>query len=341
MAEKWIRRKGTKTSGFRYTGPDGKAVRRKDVLERIDLLRIPPAWTDVHIAASPRASIQVWGFDARGRKQYRYHRRAVEKGELRKHYRVRQMAKDLPRLRQQLLRDLARDDYSRERVAAGILLLISQRWFRVGSDRYEKENNSFGITTIRKSHVAPLDDHVVFEYRGKRGITHRQHVIDRRLIKLVDDLMGTPGRRLFRYRDGRRWVDIDAREVNEYLEEIAGFPYTAKDFRTWGGSMLAATVLADLGPARTKTARSKNVVTAVRLVAAELGNTPAICRKSYVHPMILTRYLKSGATISVPKRSAEKTSAAQHWPEEKALIDFLDQHFPERRSERRLPGDAA
>jgi len=339
MAEKWIRRKGTKASGFRYSAPDGKPVRSKSVLERIDLLRIPPAWTDVHIAASPRASIQVWGFDARGRKQYRYHKRAVEKGELRKHYRVRQMAKDLPRLRRRLFKDLARGDYSRERVAAGILLLISQRWFRVGSDRYEKENNSFGLTTIRKSHVSHLGDHVLFDYRGKRGIEHRQHVIDRRLIKFVGDLLETPGKRLFRYRDGRKWVDIDAREVNEYLEEIAGFPYTAKDFRTWGGSMLAATVLADIGPARTKTARNKNVLTAIRLVAAELGNTPAIARKSYVHPMILTRYLRSGATVTVPRRSSNKTSAGKHFPEEVALIDFLDEHFPERRKTRRMPGD--
>jgi DNA topoisomerase-1 len=225
-------------------------------------------------------------------------------------------------------------------VAAGVLLLISQRWFRVGSDRYEKENNSFGITTLWKSHVTPFDDHIVFEYRGKRGIDQRQHVMDRRLITFVDDLMGTPGRRLFRYRDGRKWVDLDARDVNDYLEEIAGFPYTAKDFRTWGGSMLAATVLADLGPAKSRTARNKNVVTAVRLVAAELGNTPAICRKSYVHPVILTRYLRSGATISVPNRSKMKSSGAKYWPEEKALIDFLDEYFPERRTSPRLPGES-
>jgi DNA topoisomerase-1 len=339
VAEKWILRKGTKASGFRYTGPDGKRVASKATLERIDLLRIPPAWTDVHIAVSTRAPIQVWGFDARGRKQYRYHHRAVEKGALRKHYRVRQMAKDLPRLRKRLLKDLARKDYSRERVAAGILMLISQRWFRVGSDRYEKENNSFGITTLRKSHVRPENDHIVFEYRGKRGIDHRQHVIDRRLIKFVEDLMESPGRRLFRYKEGRKWIDIDARDVNDYLEDIAGFPYTAKDFRTWGGSMLAATVLADLGPAKSKTARNKNVVTAVRLVAAELGNTPAICRKSYVHPVILTRYLKSGSTISVPRRSSSGSGAGRYWPEEIALIDFLDKYFPERRTTPRLPGE--
>ena len=335
MAEKWIRRRGTKASGFRYTAPDGRPLRNRETLERIDLLRIPPAWTDVHIAANSRAPVQVWGFDARGRKQYRYHKRAVEKGELRKHYRVRQMAKDLPRLRKKLREHINLEGLSRDRVAAGVVMLISQRWFRVGSDRYEKENRSFGITTLRKTHVTHEDDHLIFHYRGKRGIDQRQYVMDPRLIRLVKELLDKPGKRLFRYKKGRKWVDLDAREVNEYMEEIAGFPYTAKDLRTWGGSMLAATVLADLGSAPSRTARNKNVVTAVRLVAAELGNTPAICRKSYVHPVILTRYLRSGATISVPRKSPRRIASDKHWPEEKALIDFLDEHFPERRAERR------
>src|SRR4026207_1911203 len=138
MAEKWIRRKGTKASGFRYSGPDGKPVRKKEGLERIDLLRIPPAWKDVHISANPRAAIQVWGFDARGRKQYRYHKRAVEKGELRKDYRVRQMAVGPPRLRGRLFKDFERDDFSRERICAGIVLLIGHAFFRIGSEKYEK-----------------------------------------------------------------------------------------------------------------------------------------------------------------------------------------------------------
>src|SRR5687768_1633101 len=333
MAEKWILRKGTKASGFRYTNPDGTPVRDRKTRERIDLLRIPPAWRDVHIALSPRAPIQVWGLDARGRKQYKYHRRAVEKGTLKKFYRVRQMAKDLPKLRRRFLADLARKDYSRERVCAGIVLLISHAWFRIGSDRYEKENNSFGMTTLRKSHVIPADHGLVFQYRGKRGIPHRQSVTDRRLVDFVLDMLETPGHRLFRYREGRKWIDVDAQEVNSYIAGVAGFPYTAKDFRTWGGSLRAATVLSDLGPAKSKTARNRNVVMAVRMVAAELGNTPAICRKSYVHPTIFTRYLRNGATIAVPTHG--RTAASRHTPEETALISFLDQHFPDRRGERR------
>jgi DNA topoisomerase-1 len=160
-------------------------------------------------------------------------------------------------------------------------------------------------------------------------------VLDSRLVELIDDLLKTPGPRLFRYRDGKRWVNLDAREVNEYIEAIAGFPYTAKDFRTWGGSLRAATILADIGSAASKTARNKNIVMAVRLVAAELGNTPAICRKSYVHPVILTRYLRSGATITVPRASRKAKSMKKHFPEETALIGFLDEFFPERRAERR------
>jgi DNA topoisomerase-1 len=336
MAEKWIRRKGTKQSGFRYEGPDGKPVRDKAMRERIDLLRIPPAWTDVHIAVSTRAAIQVWGFDARSRKQYRYHPRAVEKGELRKFYRVRQLAKDLPQLRKRFFSDLALPGFPRDRVCAGIVLLISHAWFRIGSDKYEKENNSFGITTLRKSHVFDMPDQIVFDYRGKRGIDHRQFVTDPRLIHFVHHLLDTPGKatRLFRYRDGRKWVNVDSHDVNDYIERVAGFPYTAKEFRTWGGSLRAATVLSDLGPARSKSARNKNVLTTVRVVAAELGNTPAICRKSYVHPMILTRYLRNGSTIAVPRRRGS-TSPSRHSPEETALIDFLDEHFPDRRKERR------
>ena len=339
MAEKWIRRKGSKASGFRYSGPDGNPVRDKKTRERIDLLRIPPAWTDVHISSNPRAAIQVWGFDARGRKQYRYHQRAVEKGALRKYYRVRQMAVDLPRIRTKVQRDFKQSGFSRERVCAGIVLLISHGFFRIGSERYEKENHTFGITTLRKSHVILEDGMVVFQYKGKRSISHRQTIVEPDLIVFIAELMETPGRRLFRYKKGRQWIDIDAREVNDYIEELAGFPYTAKDFRTWGGSLRAATVLADLGPAPTENARKKNIVTTVRVVAADLGNTPAICRKSYVHPVIFTRYLKNGATITLPKRGRKKTSNAGHTVEETALIDFLNEYFPERRKLRRNPDE--
>src|SRR3984893_7065784 len=158
MARKWIVREGSKTTSFKYVGPSGRAVGDKAQLERIDKLRVPPAWRDVHISTDPRAAIQVWGFDARGRKQYKYHPRAVEKGELRKYYRVRQMARGLPTLGAKLQRDFRRKGLTKEEVCAGIVRLISQGFFRVGSEKYQKENNTFGITTMRKSHVLVLDD---------------------------------------------------------------------------------------------------------------------------------------------------------------------------------------
>lgn len=337
MAQKWIVREGSKTKGFRYVGTRGEPVKKKTDLERIDALRIPPAWRDVHISPNPRSAIQVWGFDARGRKQYKYHQRAVEKGELRKYYRVRQMARDLPRLRARILRDFRKKGLSRERVCAGIVRLISHGFFRVGSERYQKENNTFGITTMRKSHVTLLSDSVVFEYKGKRSITQRNVVPGKDFVRFVGELMQTPGPRLFRYKTGKKWENIDARDVNDYIEEIASFPYTAKDFRTWGGTLRAATVLAELGKGKSQAERKKNVVTAVRLVAAELGNTPTICRKSYVHPVIVTRYLRSGKTITVPDDAKpSKLNGVGHAPEESALISFLDEYFPERRKEPRL-----
>ena len=339
MASKWILRKGTKESGFSYLAPDGRVVRKAADLARIGGLRIPPAWREVHIAANQRAAIQAWGLDARGRKQYRYHSRAVEKGEMRKHYRVREMARDLPRIRARLNADFRKSALSREKVCAGVLRFIADGFFRVGSERYERDNNTFGITTLRKKHVFIDGDAVVFDYVGKRSISQHHVITSPALARFVKQLLATPGSRLFRYMTDEGWRDVDARDVNDYLQSIASFPYTAKDFRTWGGSLRAATVLADLGKGKSANERKKNVVTAVRLVSAELGNTPAICRKSYVHPIIIDRYLKSGAVIHPESgsRKALKPGGAPfaHSPEEKSLIAFLDEHFPERRSERR------
>ena len=337
MAQKWIVREGSKTKGFKYVGPKGERIKKAGDLERIDTLRIPPAWRDVHISTNPRSAIQVWGLDDRGRKQYKYHSRAVEKGELRKYYRVRQMARDLPALRARILRDFRKKGLSKPRVCAGIVRMISEGFFRVGSERYQKENNTFGITTMRKSHVSVLGDTVVFEYSGKRSITQRNVIVGKDFARFVNELLKTPGPRLFRYQAGKKWENVDSGDVNDYIESVAGFPYTAKDFRTWGGTLRAATVLAELGKGKSQSERKKNVVTAVRLVASELGNTPTICRKSYVHPVVVMKYLRSGTTIALPSRiQASSSNGIGHQPEEEALISFLDEYFPERRKEPRL-----
>lgn len=333
MAERWITRLGTKRSSFRYVDPSGRLVRNARELARIDALRVPPGWSNVHIAPSARSAVQAWGIDTRGRKQYRYHPRAVERGEQRKYYRVRRLARELPRIRERLRADFTRGDMSRAQVCAAVLHMISEGFFRVGSERYLKENKTFGLTTLRKSHVRVDADCLYFDYRGKRGIEQHHVIVDGELAGFVTTLLKAPGRRLFRWRDAGRWRDLTAREVNDYVREVTGKRYSAKDFRTWGGTLRVATVLAELGPAEKERERKKNVVAALRMVAAELGNTPAICRKSYVHPIVLARYLDAAETIGLTpaRRVRGRRSSMGHHPEERALIRFLDKHFPERR----------
>ena len=336
MPDRWILRKGSATSGFRYATEHGVVVRDRATLERIRALRVPPAWTDVHIAATTRPAIQAWGLDARGRKQYRYHERAVKRGELRKYYRMRQLGRELPHIRRVLASAQRVRTLALARVAGGVLRLIAEGCFRPGSDRYTRENRSFGITTLRKSHVTLQDGVAIFEYRGKSGVKQRQTIADPRSVRFIASLMKSPGRRLFRYELEGTWYDLDARQLNDYLRESLGFPYTAKDFRTWGGTLRAATVLAELGPAKTRTEAKRNINTVMRLVAAELGNTPTICRKSYVHPVVLERYVADGSTIAdhSPKRRSPRADGT-HTPEERALVAFLDEYFPERRRNQR------
>lgn len=333
MATQWLRRLGTKRSGFRYVHETGRVVRDKRTLERIDALRIPPAWRDVRVAASARSNVQAWGYDARNRRQYRYHERAVERRELRKYYRVRQLAKSLPKMRAILRHDAGQRELTRDTVCATVLRLISESFCRVGGERYERENGTYGITTLRKKHVSIEQDCVVLSYLGKGNKRQRQVVVNRELAKLVARQLKAPGARLFRYRsaDGG-WCVLTARDVNDYVHERLGPQYSAKDFRTWGGTLRAATVLAEIGPARTDSEAKRNIALAMRLVSSELGNTPTICRKSYVHPIVIARYLDEGDTIALPasRRTAADRGQA-HSPEERALIAFLDRHFPERR----------
>ena len=330
MAE-WISRAGSK-SKFRYQRADGRVVTDARTLERIRKLVIPPGWSDVHIAASAGAEIQAWGLDVKQRKQYRYHARAVERGQLRKYYRVRELARDLPSIRARVRAHAAARVPSRRAAAAAVVRLISESFFRVGGEKYAEENKTFGVTTLSKRHVALVKGQAVFTYVGKKSIRQRQVVTNRELARLVKRHLASPGARLFRYRDGSRWRNLTARDVNEYLHDTLGVPYSAKDFRTWGGTLRAATVLAELGPGSTPTESRRNVATTMRLVASELGNTPTICRKSYVHPIVVARYLDEGETISLSATYRQATDEYAHSAEERALIRFLDRHFPERRT---------
>ena len=330
----WILREGAKAP-FRYRRESGAAVRDARTLERIRKLAIPPAWTDVHIADSSRASVQAWGLDAKSRKQYRYHERAVQRGQLRKYYRVRELAKDLPTLRERIRRHAASRSPTRRAVAAAVVQLVSESFFRIGSERYAEENRTFGISTLLKRHVEIVKGSVVFNYVGKSSIRHRQILANRALTRLVKRHLESPGTRLFRYKEEGRWRNLTSRDVNAYLHDTLGVSFSAKDFRTWGGTLRAATVLAELGPASSVTEAKRNVATAMRLVAAELGNTPAICRASYVHPIVIARYLDEGETIRLPARYHARAESYAHSPEERALIRFLDEHFPERRRKSR------
>jgi DNA topoisomerase I len=342
MAREWIRRIGSKARGFRYVDDTGRPVRDPRALTRIDALRVPPAWRDVQIAASARAAIQAWGFDARGRRQYRYHARAAEKGQLRKYYRVRAMGHELPRIRRSI-RDASRGRaLHRETVAAIVVRLISEGFFRPGSDEAMRANSTFGITTMRKSHVEVDGECLVFRYLAKGRKRLRQCVVNRDLARAVRRLLVTPGHRLFRYRvaDGT-WRDLSARDVNDYLREDLAVRYSAKDFRTWGGTLRAAIVLAELGPPQGLSDAKRRVAQAMRLVSADLGNTPTICRKSYVHPMVVARYVDDGETIALSTRLSSRADGPAHSPEERALLAFLDRHFPERRRKERVAGERA
>lgn len=334
--QRWITRHGRKRSGFRYRSPGGQLVHQTRVLERIEALRIPPGWRDVHIAANARAAIQAWGMDAKGRKQYRYHTRAVHQGAQRKYYRVRSLAHHLPEIRQRIWTDFQGEGLDRTRVAAAVVRLIAEGFFRVGSERYARENGTVGIATMRKRHVRVKGDALIFTYVGKGSIAHRQVVVDAALARFMDEVMRSPGPRLFRYRAGEGWSNLTARDVNEYVRRLTGVRFSAKDFRTWGGTLRVATVLSDLGAPANAREATHNVVLAVRLVAAELGNTPAICRQSYVHPIVIARYLDGGNTIVPEPVRGVRPAGSIHEPEERALIRFLDRYFPERRRRPRV-----
>ena len=332
MSDRWIVRRRTPKKGFTYVDHAGRVIRDRATIERIERLRIPPAWRDVRIARGASASVQAWGFDARGRRQYRYHERAVERGQLRKYHRVRRMGHDLPAMRRRIARDVGAPELSRQAVTAAAVRLIGEAFFRVGSERYERDNGTFGLTTLRKSHVTLHGERVQFEYRGKGSIRQRQVVFDRKLAIVIARLMKTPGKRLFRYFDRSRWTDLTSQDVNDYLKGLGSARYTAKDFRTWGGTLRMATVLHDLGPGANSREATRNVALAARLVAAELGNTPAICRASYVHPLVIARYVDAGVTIDAnlePPRGRRRVTA-NHTPEERALLAFLDRYFPDR-----------
>ena len=302
---------------FDYFDTEGKPIRDEQRLLRIKRLAIPPAWTDVWICPSANGHIQATGRDARGRKQYRYHERWREVRDENKFERLAQFAKALPDMRRRIAQDLKLTGLSRRKVLATIVRLLERTFIRIGNEEYARENKSFGLTTLKNRHVTVKGARARFQFRGKSGRQHEVNVTDSRMAKVIAKCQDLPGQDLFQYVDEDGEVqDVTSQDVNEYLREIAGEDFTAKDFRTWGGTVLTAIALSRQETFQTKKQAKSNIKTAICAVAEILGNTPAVCRKCYVHPVIVEAYLNrmqiaglngAGNTLKLPDlRAAER-----------------------------------
>jgi DNA topoisomerase I len=289
-------RTGSKRS-FRYFDARGREITDEQKLERIRSLAIPPAWKDVWISPSARAKLQATGLDAAGRKQYLYHPAYRAKQEQAKYDKLIRFAERLPQLREAMAEHMALEGLPPEKVAAIATRLINLGWFRVGGDRYAKRSRTFGITTLCKRHVAVRGSRVSFRYRGKHSIMLRSAVVDAELAAAVKELLALPGARLFQFEqpDGTR-CNLDQRRLNEYIKTYLGEEFSAKDFRTWGGTLLAAIGLAEHDPPVNATQAKKRIAAVMRNVGEKLGNTPAVARSSYVSPAVVEQYL-DGRTI--------------------------------------------
>jgi DNA topoisomerase-1 len=318
-------RKGSKRR-FRYLDANGREITDEQKLERIRALAIPPAWKDVWISPSARAKLQATGVDAAGRKQYLYHPAYRARQEQAKYDKLIRFAERLPQLRAAMAEHMELEGLPPEKVAAIATRLINLGWFRVGGDRYAKRSRTFGITTLRKSHVAVRGSRVSFRFRGKHSIMLRSAVVDAELAAAVKDLLALPGTRLFQYEqpDGTR-CNLDQRRLNEYVKTYLGDEFTAKDFRTWGGTLLAAIGLAEHDPPENPTQARKRIATVMRNVAEKLGNTPAVARSSYVSPAVVEQYL-DGRTIDDFRPRHLRVVGARDVeldPEEQATLSLL------------------
>ena len=287
-----IRRLGSPKRGFRYVTAGGAKVTRAD-RARIDALRIPPAWTNVAINPSAGGMVQVVGTDAAGRWQYLYHQTHVKRGERRKFARLLKFAETLPQMRRLIARDLRKTDLGRERVMACILRILSTCLIRPGSEVYASENGSFGLATLRRRHVRVRGDLVQFDFRGKSGIEQHRELKERQVARVIRALLRDPAKEVFKYQNGDlEFVDVKSRHINEYIKEVMGARFSAKDFRTWAGTLVCACALARAGREMpdTRTGKKKKIVQAIKETAEALGNTPAVCRSAYICPDVLNSF---------------------------------------------------
>ena len=306
---------------FTYRTPHGKPLRDARELKRIRSLVIPPAWTDVWICPSPRGHIQATGRDARGRKQYRYHPRWRAVRDENKFSRMIAFARTLPRLRARVTRDMGLPGLPRAKVLATVVRLLETTYVRIGNEEYVRQNASFGLTTLRGRHVSVNGSTVHFRFRGKSGKEQAAALDDARVARVIRRCRDLPGQDLFKYldADGQRQT-IGSSDVNAYLREIAGADFTAKDFRTWAGTVLAALALRRLRAADSGTQAKRNIVRAISETAEQLGNTPTVCRKCYVHPAVLEAYLGGVTLDSVTAGAKRRTTRGRRLRAEEAGV---------------------
>ncbi|HEY4542524.1 MAG TPA: DNA topoisomerase IB [Noviherbaspirillum sp.] len=316
--------------GFRYRDADSKPIEDEATLARIKALAIPPAWVDVWICPHPNGHIQATGRDARGRKQYRYHARWRAVRDEAKYERMLGFARALPAIRARVAQDLKRPGLPREKVLATIVELLEATMMRIGNEEYARQNKSFGLTTLRDRHVRIDGSEVQFRFRGKSGVMHSVTVTDRRLARIIRGTRDLPGQELFQYLDdGGEMRSVDSADVNDYLREISGEDYTAKDFRTWSGTVLAALALQEYEKVDSDAQAKKNVVRAIESVAEKLGNTPSVCRKCYVHPGVIESYLDGTMLHALHERAREELGEELHalQPEEAAVLVLLERRL--------------
>jgi DNA topoisomerase-1 len=311
---------------FTYLGLDGKPLRDPEALRRIKSLVIPPAWTDVWICPRADGHLQATGRDTRGRKQYRYHPQWRSVRDENKYGRMMAFGRALPTIRKRVEEHLALPGLPREKVLATVVRLLEVTLIRVGNEEYARTNASFGLTTMLDRHVKAGRGVLTFDFKGKSGVKHAIDLADRRLARVVQKCRDLPGQTLFQYLDesGERHT-IDSADVNDYLREVSGHDFTAKDFRTWAGTVLAAMALQEFESFDSETQAKKNVLRAIESVAERLGNTPTVCRKCYVHPEIIESYL-DGSMLDTLKQKAEDVLAddlASLRPEEAAVLGLL------------------
>ena len=315
-------------NGFAYRMPDGSPVRDKARLERIRSLAVPPAYRYVWICPHANGHIQATGRDDKGRKQYRYHPRWREVRDAAKFEHMMEFAAALPGIRARVDADMKKSGMPREKVLATIVHLLETTLIRVGNDDYVRQNGSFGLTTLRNRHVAVDGSELRFSFKGKSGKSWRLGVKDRRVARIVRQCQELPGQELFQYVDADGQPrDVTSDDVNEYLREIAGAEVTAKDFRTWAGTVLAALALQECERFSTQAVAKRNIRAAIEAVSARLGNTPTICRKCYVHPEILDCYLDEALILEIEAEAEAESDSGTLRPDEAAVLALLRQRL--------------